>query len=261
MKPTSPINAGDDMPTVKYSTPESVTVTILSSTTSIDQPVDFVKKSVPRDSSTELTLLRSDSNAEVEIEAFETRRKWYANPKFALTIGVLEITLLLYTLTSINVIEGQFFRFGPPIHLFQYEINGKAEFAGILFIVFLHQLVFTWLSEVVQPWIMNEVQDPSVKHLSFSKPQTIVLINIYYIYFSLNSVIVVNVSLSQLSFLCVMIVADFIATTSLNIHYVWNKKSPLPLIRGNLLQKITTSINFHRDMSQNINLENGIGGR
>jgi len=167
-------------------------------------------------------------NASVQIAgALETRRKWYANPKFALTIGVLEISLLIYTLAHFKIIEGDFFRFGPPIQLFQYNITSNSEFFGITLVIFIHQMVFTWLNEVTSPWVVNEVQDPTNRFLTFSKSQTLVLINIYYIYFTLNSVFVVNVSLSQLSFLCVMILADFLATTSLNLHYVWNKQKAL----------------------------------
>jgi len=156
--------------------------------------------------------------------AFEVRRKWYANPKFALTIGLLEISLLIYALASLKIIEGEFFRFGPPITLFQFNITTHPEFLGIMFVIFLHQMVFTWLNEVTSPWVLNEVQDPSNRYLTFSKSQTLILINIYYIYFTLNSVFVINVSLSQLSFLCVMLLADFLATTSLNLHYIWHKE-------------------------------------
>jgi len=156
--------------------------------------------------------------------ALKERKRWFANPKFALTCGMLEITALIYILVSFNVIEGEFFRFGPPIQLFQFTITGNKEFAGILVIFFIHQCMFTWLNEVVSPWILNEIQDPSNRILTFSKPQTIFFINIYYVYFTLNSVMLVNVSLSQLSFLFVMLLADFIATTTLNLYYVWNKR-------------------------------------
>jgi len=187
---------------------------------SIDESSPFIENSKSRTSSIHVVPAKHIARA------LSTRRKWFANPKFALTCGMLEITLLIYVLVQFKVVEGEFFRFGPPIQLFQYKITGNTEFASILAVFFFHQLVFTWLNEVVSPWILNEIQDPSNRYLTFSKPQTLVLINVYYVYFTLNSVLVVNVSLSQLSFLCGMLLADFIATTSLNLYYVWHKKCP-----------------------------------
>jgi len=155
---------------------------------------------------------------------FTLRRKWYINPQFALMVGVVEIVVLIYVLRTLNMMESNFFQFGPPIQLFQYTITTTKEYCIILFIFFIHQIVFTWLNEVVGPWILNEVQDTNVRTITFSKPRTIVMINMYYVYFTLNNVIVVNVSFSQLAFLLAILLADLIATTTLNLHYIWNKK-------------------------------------
>jgi len=150
---------------------------------------------------------------------------WYANPQWAITGGVLEILLLVYLLRSWNIVESSFFRIGPPIQLFQYTIEDEKEYIGILFVFFVHQLVFTWLSEVVAPWILNEIQDPKCRTLTFSKSQSILMMNLYYIYFTINSFLLVNISLSQISFLVTILAADLIAVTVVNMHYVWNKKS------------------------------------
>jgi len=174
----------------------------------------------------QLTQTDSFSNNVRSKISSENRKKWFASPRFAITIGLLEIGVLVYVMAYLKVIEGQFFRFGPPIQLFQYTITGNKEFAGILLFLFIHQLVYTWLNEVVNPWMINEVQDPNVKRISFSKPQTIFFINMYYLYFALNGVLIVNVSLSQLSFLIVMVLADFVASTALNVHYIWHKMGP-----------------------------------
>jgi len=166
----------------------------------------------------------------------KNRRKWFANPKFALICGMIEIGGLILVLTTLNIIEGSFFRFGPPVQLFQYTITGQKEFVGIMTVFFVHQVVFTWLNEVVAPWILNEVQDSNVHVISFSKSQTLVLINVYYAYYTLNSVLLVNFSLSQLSFLCVMLLADFIATTTLNLHYIWHKKGPNDIVESQYVE-------------------------
>jgi len=152
------------------------------------------------------------------------KRKWYINPQFALLGGCIEIAIMIYMLSSLNIVEGDYFRFGPPLTVFQYTLTTYSQYFGVLFLFFVHQLVFTWLNEVVGPWILNEVQDTNVRIISFSKPKTVVMINTYYIYFTLNSVIMVNVSFSQFSFLLAILFADLIATTTLNMHYIWNKR-------------------------------------
>jgi len=150
---------------------------------------------------------------------------WYANPQWAITAGMIEIILVVYFMSSWNIVEGDFFRIGPPIQLFQYTISGQREYIGVLMVFFLHQLVFTWLNEVVAPWILNEVQDPKCKLVSFPKGRSILIINLYYVYFTMNSFMVINVSMSQISFLLAILCADIIAVSTINIHYLWNKKS------------------------------------
>lgn len=173
-------------------------------------------------------VIQIEPNETTDDEAVKHRRMWFASPKFVLMCSMLEISLLTYTLVYFNVIEGEFFRLGPPIQLFQYRITEKSQYYAILCMFFVHQLMYTWLNEVCGPWMLNEVQNPKNTRLSFSKGQTLVLINFYYIYFSLNSVMLVNVSLSQLSFLVVMLSADVVATTTLNSYYMWNKKYIAP---------------------------------
>jgi len=151
--------------------------------------------------------------------------RWYANPQFAIAGGVIEIALLIYVLSSFRLIEGDFFRFGPPLQLFKFNLTSTFEFYIILLIFFLHQLVYTWLNEVVAPWILNEIQNPQCKYIRFSKPKTLLLVNLYYVYFTLNSFLVVNISLAQVSFLIIVLAADLIAVSMINSHYLWDKKA------------------------------------
>jgi hypothetical protein len=133
--------------------------------------------------------------------------------------------MLIGMLRSLNVVEGSFFTMGPPVTIFQYTITDRNEYFACICLFFVHQLFYTWLNEVVSPWIINEIQDHKSKQLSFSKRTTIIMINIYYAYFTLNAVITVNISVSQVSFLIAILSADVIATTVINFHYIWSKQS------------------------------------
>mmetsp|Transcript_5515 Transcript_5515/g.7735 ORF Transcript_5515/g.7735 Transcript_5515/m.7735 type:complete len:269 (+) Transcript_5515:157-963(+) len=148
----------------------------------------------------------------------------FANPRVAISIAMAEIVIMAYILLyKLNMVEGSFFQLGPPVVMFQFKIEGQTEYWAILFVFFAHQLVYTWLYETLTPWMMNEVQDPTNTSLRFSKFQTVLIINLYYIYYTINAFITVNASLSQMGFLIAILLADCIATTLLNTHYVWNK--------------------------------------
>jgi len=185
-------------------------------------PVDIISAVPVAQKSTQ--LVERDEEMKPLITSIKNTRRWYASPKLAVAGGLIEVAALLYFLRGVNVIEGSFFNIGPPVQLFQYTVRGQYEYLGILAVFFFHQLVFTWVAEIVSPWILNEIQDPKCKSLSYSKSQTLTIINLYYTYFTINSVLVLNVSTSQITFLFVILAADLIATTALNLHYVWTKK-------------------------------------
>jgi len=145
------------------------------------------------------------------------------SPRTVIAGGCLELIAILYFFSRVKILEGDYFRFGPPLRLFQYEITSEFDFLLMLGVFFAHQVCYTWITETINPWLLNEVQDQKCPTIRYSKPTTLWVINLYTSYVTVNTILILNVAFSQLSFLFVVILADIISTTSLNLSYIWNK--------------------------------------
>ena len=94
----------------------------------------------------------------------------FTSPRTVVIGGTLELIALLYFFSQVRLLEGEYFRIGAPVTLFQYEVINDAEFLCILVVFFFHQTCYTWITETLNPWLLNEVQDHKVKFFSPALP-------------------------------------------------------------------------------------------
>eukprot|EP01087_Luapelamoeba_hula_P007775 TRINITY_DN1908_c0_g1_i3.p1 TRINITY_DN1908_c0_g1~~TRINITY_DN1908_c0_g1_i3.p1 ORF type:complete len:299 (+),score=67.55 TRINITY_DN1908_c0_g1_i3:635-1531(+) len=145
------------------------------------------------------------------------------SPRAVIAGGCFELLALLFFFSRLNILEGDYFRLGPPVLLFQYEVADKTDFYMILAVFFFHQVTYTWITETLNPWLLNEVQDQKCDTIRYSKPVTLWVINLYTAFLTLNNILVLNIAFSQASFLVVVLLADVVSTTLLNLSYIWHK--------------------------------------
>lgn len=98
----------------------------------------------------------------------------------------------------------------------------------LLLIFFIHAIVNNWISEVVYPWIVNRIQDPKSTHIEeYSKPVSLLIINFYAVYSTIDLFFVVAASYAQISFLLVLILANALTVTLVNWKYIRMKRPSL----------------------------------
>ena len=135
-----------------------------------------------------------------------------------ITISILSRYIGLYT-------ANEFFRWGPPITIINFKITSNAGFWTLWAVYFIHQLMNTWVSEVVYPWIINEVQDPKATTLRYSRGGSLALINLHAVYSTLDMIFIVNGAISQLSLLVAIILSNVICVSVINWRYLLKKES------------------------------------
>lgn len=147
-----------------------------------------------------------------------------STPSWFLPIGITEITIifLIYNLTGYG--NSSFFRFGPPIVFLQTPVNDYLSFTWIILTFFIHQLVYCFLYDIIQPWVFNEIQNEYCYDLRYSKIKTIILVNMYYTYIIVNNVFMVSAVTVQFSFVLITIVAQWIASTFINYNFLIRKE-------------------------------------
>jgi len=116
--------------------------------------------------------------------------------------------------------KNDFFRWGPPVTIIQYEIITYTQFYFVLLMFFVHEMMNAWISEVVYPWIINYVQDPKCKHTGYSNNISLSIVNMNVLYGTLDILFIVSSINSQISFLISIIIGKLLVVSVINRKYI-----------------------------------------
>jgi len=150
-----------------------------------------------------------------------------------LTSPVLAMGTAYVYITTIGVVlwatgfykDNNFFNWGPPIKLFGHTIVSQEHFYLIHVMIFFHQLINNWVNTVVYPWIINVIQDPKAKKMSYGMTTSLLLINFFDLYSELDVMIILMGFTSQISFIVTVTIANVITSTIINRRYILDKRS------------------------------------
>jgi hypothetical protein len=134
----------------------------------------------------------------------------------------LGIVILIGYMSGFYV-HGDFFRIGPPLTILHYTIDSWNGFFTVLIVFFMHHLLNAWVSEVVYPWQVNEIQDPKTNILTYSSTMSLLLLNAFAMYSTLDIVFVVTAATTQISLLLAILLANAICVSIVNYRYIQNK--------------------------------------
>ena len=157
--------------------------------------------------------------------AYKCSKKSLTSPAFVQSIGYIFLIIVVIILhTTINTTTStHFFSWGVPVKIFNYTIKTDAEFYLLLSIFFIHEIINAWVSQVVYPWIINNVQDSKCKQIKYSNIASLIIINANNIYGTLDIVFIISSINSQVSFLLAIILAQTISSTIINYRYLLAK--------------------------------------
>lgn len=163
------------------------------------------------------------------IENLNTNKNINDNKKFTLLTSPLLVQLSGYFFFIIFGLicyfmgfgnKNDFFRWGPPVTIIQYEIETNIQFYFVLLMFFIHEMMNAWISEVVYPWIINYVQDPKCKSTGYSNKISLFIVNLNVLYGTLDILFIVSSINSQISFLLSIIVGKLLVVSVINRKYI-----------------------------------------
>lgn len=147
------------------------------------------------------------------------------SPIHSLLCGYIFLVVVIMTLYGFGFYDNsQYFQWGPPVIFFDNEIQSNTVFYLLICLIFLHELITNWIWEVVYPWVINNVQNPKITNLRYSKASCMMIVNANSLYSQLHLAFLVNGITSQISFLIALILADFITITIINWQYIKDKE-------------------------------------
>lgn len=145
------------------------------------------------------------------------------SPPVALASGFTFLTgsgiLLFFTGFFIN---SDFFQWGPPVNIMGQDVTSNLTFYLLLVIFFGHQLINCWISQVVYPYIINEIQNVNEQRIRYQQGALIISI-LFAIYSNLDLLIIINGTYSQISFFLMILLANSLSVGFINYMYLHNK--------------------------------------
>lgn len=156
-------------------------------------------------------------------------RSKITSPVKALSAAYLYIGIVCYIFSCMGLYdESTFFEWGPPIQFLGSAIDDDSTYYFLLCMVFVHQLLNNCVNEVTYPWIINCVQDSKSKDIVYGEKASLVLINMFTVYSELDVIIIIAGVTSQISFFCVIIIANILSVSIINWQYIIAKRDVLP---------------------------------
>ena len=143
------------------------------------------------------------------------------SPLYSIIGGYIYIAFLVSTL-AINGFykKSTFFTWGVPVDFMGTTIEDNMTYYSLLLLFFIHQLVNNWVNNVTYPWIVNCVQDPKSKGLVYSKETSLLIVNMFALYSELDVMLIIAGVMSQITFFVVLILANLIAVSFINLQYI-----------------------------------------
>lgn len=154
-------------------------------------------------------------------------RNGFMSPPIALISGYGFLTfggLLIFSMGFFN--NNDFITWGPPVTIMGKNVTSQVEFYTLLIFFFGHQLINCWISEVVYPYIINEVQNVNRNDIRYKKYALFICI-FFAVYSNLDLLIIINGTYSQISFFLSIIIANMISVSYINYRYIKNKKEDI----------------------------------
>lgn len=145
----------------------------------------------------------------------------FISPLLSISVAYIFLILTVISFYYLNFFNNNnYLKWGPPIKLWQFEIKDNFTFYWVLIIYFLNEVVNSFLSESLYPWIVNCIQDPKSRNTFYSQKISITIIIMYTLYSQLNLIFVINGSLSQISFFVSTALGSILTSTYINWNFI-----------------------------------------
>ena len=153
------------------------------------------------------------------------------SPLLSVSCGYLYIAGLSFFFYITGFYEkSTFFTWGVPVNFMGTTVNDTNTYYMLLCLFFVHQTINNWVNDVTYPWILNCIQDPKSNTLVYSKPLSMLIVNMFALYSELDVVLIVAGVMSQLPFFVMLICANMVSVSLVNWQYMKHKGCIDPLI-------------------------------
>lgn len=146
---------------------------------------------------------------------------------------VITLFILLWSVSSAAVFffimledDSPFLNFGPSprTELFGVKLDSWSVWWAVAVYTFLSTAIAAFASDSVVPWITNTVQDHKTHYIPYSKVTCWWIIQVFTFYGVTQSIIGLFVALTQVDFMLIRLLADFLVNHFTTFWFLKDKK-------------------------------------
>jgi len=132
------------------------------------------------------------------------------DPRVAAVFVALWSVTLIVVMASIGTFSTPFFHFGPApaLKLFDYAIDSWTRWSAVAVYIVVNQALQTYGLETISPWMLNQVENRSVREITETRAQTLNVVFVWYFWLWLSRIISIQLLLSQIDFLLLILLVD-----------------------------------------------------
>lgn len=148
----------------------------------------------------------------------------WTSPVFVTVVNIIWYMIIISVFGGLGFLN-EYARFGPNSELkFLFTSIDTWTKWGFLFVfTVINKFIQIYVSDILYPWIVNNVQNKKISIYSYNKFTVIMLVDIYFITVTIGSFIGVYLVLTQLDFLLAVLFSQVAATTLTTWLYLRKK--------------------------------------
>ena len=133
--------------------------------------------------------------------------------------------IVLSIFYEIGVLHGEFMTMGPSENtiFMSVPINSWYRYSLVAGFTFVNTCVNDFMGDAISPWLVNTMTDHKCKYIPYSKVVCISISQMWGFYCNIMGVFTVFLSLTQIDFVLIRTVADFLMSMYTNVKFLENK--------------------------------------
>jgi hypothetical protein len=149
----------------------------------------------------------------------------FDDKRVAVVILMTWMWLVILALYFLGLMQSDFMSFGPSHHtkFMTLPIDTWEKWIVLALACFANTCVSIFLNDAIGPWLTNTITDHKAKYLPYSKFTCYVIYQMYIVYWGVMGVFGLGLTLAQIDFLLIRLVADFFVSTFTVYKFMGNK--------------------------------------
>jgi hypothetical protein len=134
----------------------------------------------------------------------------FVDKRLTALVLVVWLAVVLVVFSYLGVLNSDFFRFGPSssLRFMNFPIDSVEKWLLLALYSFVDSLFKSFSHDAIVPWLNNTISDPKSKLLPYRRSVCLGVVEIYFVYIHVSSVMKVFLSLTQVDFVLINALSD-----------------------------------------------------